>query len=43
VRCQIGEEVLDKVAQSREGAPIPENTLVRVEEMLGDMVIVRKQ
>jgi membrane protein implicated in regulation of membrane protease activity len=43
VRCQIGEEVLDKVAQSREGAPIPENTMVRVEETLGDMVIVRKQ
>lgn len=43
VRCQIGEEVLDKVAQSREGASIPENTLVRVEETLGDMVIVRKQ
>ena len=43
VRCQIGEEVLDKIAQSREGGPIPENTLVRVEETLGDMVIVRKQ
>jgi membrane protein implicated in regulation of membrane protease activity len=43
VRCQIGEEVLDKIAQSREDAPLPENTLVRVEETLGDMVIVRKQ
>ena len=43
VRCRIGEEVLDKIAQSREDAPIPENTLVRVEETLGDMVIVRKQ
>jgi membrane protein implicated in regulation of membrane protease activity len=43
VRCQIGEEVLDKIAQSRESAPIPENTMVRVEETLGDMVIVRKQ
>ena len=43
VRCRIGEEVLDKIAQSREDVPIPENTLVRVEETLGDMVIVRKQ
>jgi len=43
VRCRVGEEVLDKIAQSREDGPIPENTLVRVEETLGDMVIVRKQ
>jgi membrane protein implicated in regulation of membrane protease activity len=43
VRCRVGEEMFDKIAQSREDTPIPENTLVRVEETLGDMVIVRKQ
>jgi len=43
VRCRVGEEMFDKIAQSREDTAIPENTLVRVEETLGDMVIVRKQ
>jgi hypothetical protein len=35
--------MFDKIAQSREDTPIPENSLVRVEETLGDMVIVRRQ
>jgi len=43
VRCQVGEEIVDKVARSREGDAIAENALVRVEENLGEMVIVRRQ
>jgi membrane protein implicated in regulation of membrane protease activity len=40
VRCRIGEEMIDKVAKSRDGAPIPENSVVHVEENLGEVVIV---
>jgi membrane protein implicated in regulation of membrane protease activity len=43
IRCQIGEQVLDKVARSRDGQPIKENKMVMVEENLGDVVIVREQ
>lgn len=40
VRCQLGEEMVDKIARSRDGLPIPENTAVTVLEILGDTVIV---
>jgi len=43
VRCQIGEEVFDKVARSRGNEPVPENAIVTVEETLGEVVIVRPQ
>jgi len=43
VRCQLGEEVFDKIARSVDGAAIPENTLVKVDEALGEIVTVRRQ
>jgi hypothetical protein len=42
VRCRIGEELVDKVAQSRDGLAIAENTAVQIEEVLGETVIVKK-
>jgi membrane protein implicated in regulation of membrane protease activity len=42
VRCRMGEELVDKIARAREPESIPENTAVRVEEVLGETVIVRK-
>lgn len=42
VRCQIGEEMVDKVARSQDGKAIGENTPVRIEQVLGEMVIVKK-
>jgi membrane protein implicated in regulation of membrane protease activity len=42
VRCRIGEELVDKIARSRDGALVPENAAVRVDEVLGEMVIVTK-
>jgi hypothetical protein len=42
VRARIGEELVDKVAQSRDGLAIAENTPVKIEEVLGETVIVRK-
>lgn len=42
IRCRIGEELVDKIAQSRDGAAIPENASVRIDEILGETVIVKK-
>jgi membrane protein implicated in regulation of membrane protease activity len=42
VRCRVGEELVDKIAQSRDGSAIPENASVRIDEILGETVIVKK-
>lgn len=42
VRCRVGEELIDKIARSRDGAAIAENEFVKVEEALGEVVIVRR-
>jgi len=42
VRCRVGEELIDKIARSDDGQPIAENMPVRVEQVLGEMVIVKK-
>ena len=43
VRCQIGEELIDQTARTRDGAPLAENSIVTVEEVLGEICIVRPQ
>jgi hypothetical protein len=43
VRCRIGEELIDKIARSKDGQAIAENSVVKVEDTLGEMVIVRPQ
>jgi membrane protein implicated in regulation of membrane protease activity len=40
VRCQVGEQLLDKIARTRDGAPIAENAIVTVTDILGEAVIV---
>ena len=42
IRCRVGEELVDKIAQSRDGVAIPENTSVQVETVLGETVVVKK-
>jgi hypothetical protein len=42
VRCRVGEEMVDKIARSKDGESIAENSVVHVEESLGEIVIVRK-
>jgi membrane protein implicated in regulation of membrane protease activity len=42
IRCRIGEELVDKIARTADGQPMPENTSVLVAEVLGETVIVRK-
>ena len=41
VRCQLGEQMVDKIARSADGGPVAENVAVTVVEVLGDTVIVR--
>jgi membrane protein implicated in regulation of membrane protease activity len=43
IRCQVGEEIIDKTARSTDGQPVPENAIVRVEQVLGEIAIVRPQ
>jgi hypothetical protein len=40
VRCQLGEELIDKIARSRDGGAIPENVAVTIVELLGETVVV---
>jgi membrane protein implicated in regulation of membrane protease activity len=42
IRCRIGEELVDKIARTRGGDPVGENTSVQVEEVLGETVIVKQ-
>jgi membrane protein implicated in regulation of membrane protease activity len=41
IRCRVGEELVDKIARTRTGASIGENASVQVEEVLGEVVIVK--
>jgi len=43
VRLLIGEQMVDKMARSKTGSPIAENSTVKVEEILGEIVIVNPQ
>jgi membrane protein implicated in regulation of membrane protease activity len=40
VRCQLGEQMVDKIARSADGAAVADNAAVTVIEVLGDTVIV---
>ncbi|MEK6324364.1 MAG: hypothetical protein AABN33_22220 [Acidobacteriota bacterium] len=40
VRCLVGETMVDKIARSRNGNAIAHNSLVKIEEIVGESVIV---
>lgn len=40
VRCLIGESLVDKIARSKDGSAIPYNSLVKIEDVIGESVIV---
>jgi membrane protein implicated in regulation of membrane protease activity len=42
IRLQIGESLVDKIARSHDGQPIPENAVAKVEEVLGETLVVRR-
>jgi membrane protein implicated in regulation of membrane protease activity len=43
VRCRLGEELVDKIARTQDGEAIGDNAVVRIEEVLGETVVVRRQ
>lgn len=42
IRVRLGEELMDKIAGTRDGVAIAENMSVQIEEVLGETVIVKK-
>lgn len=42
VRCTIGQTVVEKIARSKDGEKIPVNTLVLIEAIVGDTVLVKR-
>ena len=42
IRCRVGEELVDKIAQSGDGLAIAENASVQVHAVLGETVVVRR-
>ncbi len=42
VRCTIGQTMVEKIARSKDGEGIPANTLVLIEAVVGDTVLVRR-
>jgi hypothetical protein len=42
IRCLVGESVAEKIARSRDGQGIALNSLVRVEEIIGESVVVSR-
>jgi membrane protein implicated in regulation of membrane protease activity len=43
VRCRVGEELVDRIARTRDAALIAENESVVVEEVVGETIIVKKR
>jgi hypothetical protein len=42
VWCTLGESVVEKIARSQDGEQIPINTLVKIEAVVGETVVVRR-
>lgn len=40
VRCLVGETIIDKIARSNDGREIANNSLVRIEQVVGEAVVV---
>ena len=42
IRLQVGETLVDKIAKAQDNKAIPENAVARVEEVLGETLVVRR-
>ncbi len=42
VRCTVGQSVIEKIARSKDNAEIPANTLVTIEAIVGETILVRR-
>jgi len=43
VRCSFGEGAVEKIARTQDGRPVPVNTSVRIESIVGETVLVRPE
>ena len=43
IRCSLGESVVEKIARTEDGGAVPANTSVRIESVIGETVLVRRQ
>jgi membrane protein implicated in regulation of membrane protease activity len=43
IRCRVGEELVDKIARAGDGAAIAEHTAVKIEQVIGELVVVKRQ
>lgn len=42
VRCRVGEELVDRIARTADGSAAPENSMVRIDDVVGEIVIVTR-
>lgn len=42
IRCSLGESVVEKIARAYDGDAIPANTLVKIDSIVGETVLVRR-
>lgn len=40
VRCRVGEELVDRIARTADGSAAPENSMVRIQDIVGEIAIV---
>jgi len=43
VRCSLGESIVEKIARTQDGSAIPANTSVKIESIVGETVLVRRE
>lgn len=42
IRCSLGESIVEKIARAHDGDAIPANTVVKIESIVGETVLVRR-
>ena len=42
IRCSLGESIVQKIARAQDGDAIPANTLVKIDSVVGETVLVRR-
>ncbi len=43
VRCSLGESMVQKIARTQDGDALPANTVVKIESVVGETVLVRRE
>jgi membrane protein implicated in regulation of membrane protease activity len=43
VRCALGESIVEKIARTPDGSAVPANTSVRIESVVGETALVRRE